>query len=219
MFSVTQISFRETIWHLSFSNSSVCHISKVFDSIVVPLAKCLTHIKYNFFFLYHFLFNVCLDCFGEYIKGSEEGKCQRKSWTGGEKVTRYVMNCSSILQFGNILDFIKQLAMCWQYLCIEVCIENTKKDWNSREKHEDDQYKKGGGQHNLGAEKREDFSFDCNYLYICLSVYNVLYTVHAHPTPRIALFVGSSVRPQKVPHHIYIPLPRFMHHQDHGTES
>ena len=85
---------------------------------------------------------------------------------------------SSILQYGNILDFIKQLAMCWQYLCIDVCIEKMKKDWNSREEHEDDQYKEGGGQHNLGAENREDFSFDCNYLYICLSVYNIYCTMY-----------------------------------------
>ena len=55
-------------------------------------------------FSYHFPFNVSLDCFGEYIKGSEEEKGWRKSWTRGEKGDEI---CHELFKYFPIRKYLK----------------------------------------------------------------------------------------------------------------
>ena len=56
-------------------------------------------------------------------------------------------------------------------------MEKRKKEWNSREKHEDDEDEEGGGQNNLGAEKGKLSVYmyltvqSTVYIYIHINIY------------------------------------------------
>ena len=64
-------------------------------------------------FSYHFPFNVSLDCFGEYIKGSEEEKGWRKSWTRGEKGDEI---CHELFKYFPIRKYLRSLDISLEKL-------------------------------------------------------------------------------------------------------